>query len=130
MGVDDLDVRIDDVVAGDAYELTRTITLVPSGTTLADGWFTVKEHPDDSDAEAIIDKQINTVNDDAVGHITDTGADGTGVVRFNLSGANTLLLTPGRDYYWDIQVKTAAADPYTPTMGKIRTRQGRTADTT
>ena len=123
-----LDARIDDVVAGDDLEITRTITKVPSGTTLTDAWLTVKEHPDDADADAIIDKQITPTDAPGTGQITDTGADGTGAVRFDLADTDTSKLTPGRDYYWDIQVKTAAGAVYTPTAGKIRTVQGVTTD--
>lgn len=123
-----LDARIDNVVAGDDLEITRTITSVPSGATLTDAWLTVKEHPDDADSAAIIDKQITSADVAGTGQITDTGADGTGAVRFDLKDTDTALLVPGRDYYWDIQVKTSAAAIYTPTVGKIRTVQGRTSD--
>lgn len=123
-----LDARIDNVVAGDDIQITRTITSVPSGETLTDAWFTVKEHPDDTDAAAIIDKQITSVDVPGTGQITDTGADETGAVRFDLTDADTALLVPGRDYYWDIQVKTSAAAIYTPTAGKIRSVKGVTTD--
>ncbi|KKN23173.1 hypothetical protein LCGC14_0907600 [marine sediment metagenome] len=123
-----LDARIDNVVAGDDIQITRTITLVPANETLTDGWLTVKEHPDDLDADAIIDKQITPTDAPGTGQITDTGADGTGAVRFDLADTDTSKLTPGRDYYWDIQVKTSGGAIYTPTAGKIRTVQGRTAD--
>lgn len=123
-----LDARIDNVVAGDDVQITRTITSVPSSETLTDGWFTVKEHPDDLDADAIISKQITPSNVAGTGHITDTGADGTGAVRFDLADTDTAKLTPGRDYYWDVQVKTSGGAIYTPTAGKIRTVQGVTTD--
>ena len=123
-----LDARIDDVVAGDDLEITRTITSVPDGATLTDAWITVKEHPDDADASAIIQKAITSSDVPGTGQITDTGADGTGAVRFDLADTDTALIIPGRDYFWDIQVKTSGGAIYTPTAGKIRTRQGTTTD--
>jgi hypothetical protein len=122
-----LDDRIDNVVSGDDLEITRTITLVPSGTTITDAWFTLKEHPDDADSEAIINKQITPTDSPGTGQITDTGADGTGAVRFDLSDTDTALPEIGRDYYFDIQVKTAAGSIYTPNAGRFRTVQGVTA---
>ncbi len=122
-----LDDRIDNVVSGDDLEITRTITLVPSGTTITDAWFTLKEHPDDLDSEAIISKQITDTDVPGTGHITDTGGDGTGAVRFDLSDTDTALPEIGRDYSWDIQVKMANGAVYTPDVGKFRTVQGVTS---
>ena len=54
-----------------------------------------------------------------VGQITDTGADGTGAVRFTLSGTQTLLMTPGITYYWDCQIILSDGGLYTPCKGTI-----------
>ncbi len=126
-----LDGRIDNLVAGDDLEITRTITGVPAGTSLSDAWFTVKEHEADSDAAAIFQKAINTVDSPGTGHITDDGASDTvGAVRFDITDVDSALLTPGRDYAFDIQVKTAAGAVYTPLKGKIKAVQGVTTTIT
>lgn len=125
-----LDARIDDIVAGDDIQITRTITSIPSGELLDLAWFTVKEHSDDADADAIIQKDITTSNVVGTGHITDTGGDQTGAVRVDLTDTDTALLVPGRDYFWDLQVKTDGGFVYTPTMGKIRSVQGTTTTIT
>lgn len=124
-----LDARIDNIVAGDDIQITRTITSIPSGAALTDAWFTVKEHPDDADSAAIIDKQITTADVPGTGQITDDGSgDQTGTVRFDLKDTDTALLIPGRDYYFDVQVKTDGGAIYTPTAGRIRTVPGVTKE--
>lgn len=126
-----LDGRIDDLVAGDAIQITRTITGIPSGQLLTDAWLTVKEHPDDTDAAAVFQKAITTSEVAGTGQITENGSGGTPAVRFDIKMADSLLLAPGRDYFYDIQVKTddATLNIYTPEAGRIRTVRSRTAAT-
>lgn len=129
-----LDTVIDDIVAGDARQLTRTVTDIPTNESATDAWLTIKEHPDDSDAAAIIQKAITTTNADGTGQITDAGSGSPWLVtlRFDLTSADTALLTPGRRYHYDIQVKTddATLNIYTPEKGQIKTVQGVTTTTT
>ncbi len=119
-----LDGRIENLVAGDDLQITRTITNVPAGTTLAQAWFTVKEDDADATAAKIIQKDITTADVPGTGQITDDGADGTGAVRFDISDVDSALLEPGRDYAYDIQVRTAGNAIYTPEKGKMKTVQG------
>lgn len=125
-----LDGRIDNLVAGDDLQITRTITGVPSGATLSDAWFTVKSADADADAEKIIQKAITPTDVPGTGEITDTGADGTGAVRFDLTDVDTALLEPGREYVYDVQVKTDGGAIYTPEKGRIKSVQGVTTTTT
>ena len=128
-----LDALINDLVSGDARQLTRTISDIPSGELATDAWLTVKEHPDDADAAAVFQKAITTTNADGTGQITDAGSGTPWLVkvRFDLKDTDTALLVPGRTYYYDIQVKTD--DPtlniYTPEKGRIQPVQGVTTAT-
>lgn len=128
-----LDTVIDDLVAGNARQLTRTITDIPDTELATNAWLTVKEHPDDEDGAAVFQKAITTTNVDGTGHITDAGSGSPYLVkvRFDLKGADTLLLRPRRRYFFDIKVKTDDPDLniYTPEAGRIVAKQGVTVAT-
>lgn len=125
-----LDGRIENLVAGDDLEVTRTITKVPSGTTLSNATLTVKGAAADDDAEAVFQKKITTTDVPGTGQITNDGASGTGAVRFDITDVDSGLMDPGRDYVYDIQVKTAVGGIYTPEIGKIKAKQGVTTTIT
>lgn len=110
---------ITDFVAGDDFTIERTITLVPSGQTMINAWLTVKRRISDTDALAVFQKAITTSLIAGIGHIDDTGADGTGHVIFYLIAANTVLLTPYSEYRYDIQVKLSGGAISTPETGVI-----------
>lgn len=114
----DLDSIIDDLVVGNAYALTRTITAVPSGDTLARAWWTVKRSEYDADADAIFQVEVTSTLA-AAGQITDTGADNTGAVTLNATAAQTGKLIPKRIYAWDLQVLTTEGHVYTPESGSL-----------
>ncbi len=124
------DGRIDDFVAGDALEIQRTITAVPSGIIMDTAWFTVKRKYTDDDADAIISKLATDTNDDNEGWIEDVGADGTGTIRFYLSPEETELLTAYSEYPYSIKIKFSNGKPNTPELGVIvaypTVRQGST----
>ena len=120
------DSEIKDFVAGDDLEITRTITSVPSSDTLATAWFTVKHKQSDADGAAIILKKITSSNVAGTGQITDTGADGTGALRFDLTDVDTAKLEEEIGYLFDVQVVTTAGAVYTPEIGTITARLGMT----
>jgi hypothetical protein len=110
---------ITDFVAGDTVEVTRTITGIPAGQTIAKAWLMVKVKETDPDASAIISKTITTTDAPGTGHITDTGADGTGAVRFDLTHDDTELLVRKRGYMFAIKIRTSTGNLYTPFKGTV-----------
>ena len=118
-----------DVVEGDDYEIARTIDAVPAGDTLATAWLTMKAAITDADP-GLFQKQITTANVAGTGQITNTGAGGTGALRFDLTPADTALPTPGTPAVYDIQVRTTAGKIYTVEIGAFTTVQGVTDDDT
>lgn len=106
------------LVIGDDYDVERSVEGVPDDDTLASGWLTIKEPSAESDSDAIIQKQISTLEVAGVGVIDDTGTDGTGNILFQLTNDDTALLSP-IPYVYDIQVKTAAGKIYTVESGRI-----------
>lgn len=113
------DATIADFVIGDTLSIERTITTVPSGTTIANAWLTIKRKYSDVDNSAIIQKAITPDLQATVGQIDDTGADGTGHLIFTLIPADTLLLAPLSAYKYDIQIKLSNGVISTPELGTI-----------
>jgi hypothetical protein len=119
----DLDSVIVDFVVGDDIEIKRTITNVPSGTSITKAWLTIKAFAADPDANAIIQKIITTTDQPLVGQITDDGSgDQQAEVVFRVLGSETVLLTGGQTYRFDIQVKASTGRIYTPELGTITGR--------
>lgn len=117
-----LDATIINVVEGDDYEISRTITGVPGSDTIATAWLTMKTAIGNADP-GLFQKEITSVDVPGTGQITDTGADGTGAVRFDLEPADTALPTPGTPAVYDIQIQTTAGKTYTPEIGTFTTVQ-------
>jgi len=122
--VPDLSAKILNVVSGDAIDITRTITNIPSPQVLATAWLTIKTDRTAADTAAIIQKEISSGGVAGIGTITDTGGDGTGSVRFALGSSDTGSLTPAITYFYDIQVKTDTDNLFTPEVGIIKTVRG------
>jgi len=125
-----LTAKIIGLVGGDDLEVRRTITNIPTGQVLAQARFTVKLNEDDLDAAAIFQKSITSTLVASQGQITDTGANGTGVVSFFLQASDTVLMTPGSEYHYDIQVRLDNNRLYTPEKGRITTVRQITQSTT
>jgi hypothetical protein len=105
--VPNLQATLGNFAQGDNFSVPVTVTSVPAGDTLAKAWLTVKAKLSDADP-GVFQKAITPAATPGQGQITDTGASGTGIIRFDVQQADTLLLTPNVAYYYDIQVKTAA----------------------
>lgn len=116
----DLNEIITNFAVGDDFDVERTITGVPSSATLVQAWLTVKNRITDADAQAVFQVSIASAYVAGSGQITDTGADGTGEVRFEVTKANSLLLTPGKGYHFDVQVESSTGKIYTPYAGTMR----------
>jgi len=106
-------------VKGDDLDIVRTVTNIPAGQVLTEARLTVRS----PDLSAIIFSKVITSSLVAgAGQISDTGADGTGVLTFQLTGGtagNTVNLTPSTLFPFDIQLKTDANKHYTPEVGTI-----------
>jgi hypothetical protein len=106
-------------VKGDDLDIVRTVTNIPTGQVLSEARLTVRS-PDLS--TIIFSKVITSTPVAGAGSISDTGADGTGVLTFQLTGGisgNTVSLTPQTNFPFDIQLKTDANKHYTPEVGTI-----------
>ena len=125
----DLNAVIQNFVVGDDIDITRTITAIPAGDTVAKAWFTVKRQEDDSDARVVFQRVISSVLTSS-GIISDTGGSGTAVLTFHLLAADTVLMTGGRGYVFDIQLKTMLGKIYTPEKGTITGKKQITLATT
>jgi len=116
----DLDAVIDDLVIGDDYDILRTVTEVPDSTSLDRGWISVKINRTDPDSAAIIFKEITVVEQSGIGQIIDEGSsDGTAMVLFQLTHAETLLLYEHIAYVYDIKVRTATNKIHTAESGLL-----------
>lgn len=118
----ELNDTIDDIVAGDDYSRTETVTL-PTGQTITKAWLTVKDIPGRPDNQAIVQKVVTTSYVAGQGQITN---DGTGnvpaVARFDLTPTDTAALVPGdgeTPYYFDFQILTSVGKINTPNAGRI-----------
>ena len=105
------------IVRGDVFSIRRTINNIPAGRTLAEGWLTVKAAIADVDASATFQKVITSSDVAGTGQVEDTGADGSGIIRFDISATNTLAMTAGTVYYYDVQVRLDNSDIFTLETG-------------
>ena len=121
-----LNAEINDIVQGDCIDINRSIGNLPAPLTKA--WFTVKISK--SSPTDVFQKVITTSNVAGQGVIGDDGTgDGVAQARFELTNANTVLLTDEKVYYYDIQVLTSTSKIYTPELGLIRMKSERTKAT-
>lgn len=93
------------IVRGDVFSIRRTVNKIPSSRTVVEAWLTVKAAIADVDASATFQKIITSSDVAGTGQIEDTGADGSAVIRFDLTAANTTAMTTGTVYYYDIQIR-------------------------
>lgn len=94
---------IEGFVVGDSLTVLREILNVPSDMTMVNAWFTVKKSHLDSDEDAILQKNITTVESED-GVITAADEDSYPRIEFRLTPEETYLLSSNRKYRYDIQV--------------------------
>lgn len=88
---------------GSSLSYDATVSEVPTGTTLAKAVLMVKADLADLDEDALVTKTIFPgATDD--GQITDTGADGTGLLRFVLDNDDVDALSVGILYISGVKV--------------------------
>lgn len=100
------------IVRGDAFSITRIVPGIPSGLTVTAAALTLKTLNSTSDP-GVIQKLITTSEQAGIGYVETPGSSGTAQLRFDLSAADTRVLTADLDYYFDIQI--------TLSNGNIRT---------
>jgi len=93
------------IVRGDVFSIRRTVNKLPSSRTIAEAWLTLKAAIADADGSATWQKIITSSDVVGTGMIEDTGADGSGVLRFDVTAANTTAMTAGVAYFYDIQIR-------------------------
>lgn len=108
--------RIDPTVRGNDLDVTRTVSVVPAGQSLAEAWLRVDEIA--PAGTQIFEKHITPTLVAGEGQIEDTGAgDGIAIIRFEITAANSLLCDGGTDtspaeHPYGIQVKTSGGKIY------------------
>lgn len=114
----DLSVTISGYVVGDDFEIRRTVTGLPAA--IATAWLTVKRYPTQPD-DAVLEKEITTGDDPGTGEIETAGGVGvSGVLRFDLTPANTRALA-AQKWIHDIQIQLTGSPGkiYTIEIGTI-----------
>lgn len=96
---------------GSSLSYDATVTSVPAGTTLAKAVLMVKADFSDADEDALIAKTIfpGATSD---GQITDTGADGTGLLVFLIDNDDVDALETGRLYISGVKVILSSGFAY------------------
>jgi len=126
-----LNAELSGIVQGDYLDIVRNIGNLP--TTISKAWFTVKTRANlttsTDGTNVVFQKTITTANVPGTGVILDTGGSGTAQVKFELTNADTVLLTGDTIFYYDIQVLTSSSKIYTPELGVVKMKQERTRST-
>lgn len=103
--LDDFIGSTDGLVAGDHFNVERTIMNLSTGRTLDVAWMTVKDHPSDVEADALFQKRVTIVDASTEGHVTDDGSTGTDAkALFRLQPSDTARLHE-RPRTFDVQFK-------------------------
>lgn len=91
------------LIRGDVFPRRWRVSRL-SGALATKAYLTVKADPEnDADAAAVFQLSITTVSG-ASGQIENAGAQGTAVLRFDLSATNTRAVTAGVLYEYDVQL--------------------------
>lgn len=111
------DDRIASIAGADyPYEADCKVTL---GDGLENAWLTLKPYPEGIDVAdpGSLQKVITTANDVGTGQITDDGSsDGTAVMRFDLTAADTTALG-ARDFAFDVKVRAVSGAEFYAARG-------------
>lgn len=109
--VPDYNATIPDLVRGNDLDVIRTVSPIPSGQTVTDGWLRV-DAPDPPGG-LLFQKHITTTLVAGEGQIEDSGSgDGVAVLRFEITNDNSALMTGGENHAYGIQIKTSGLKIY------------------
>ena len=112
-------VSITNLVIGDTKRFTRTYTDLPTGSTIATAYLTVKKRDTHLDAAAVIAKTITTSSSSS-GQITDASTSGGSIAMFfDVSKTESANFTAGIAYVYDIQVKLSGGEIHTMERGTM-----------
>lgn len=113
--------KIRDKTAGDDWTIRRNVVNVPASQSIVKAWMTVKKNLEDADADAIIQKVVDSpIDTPGTGQIENDGASThIAIIRFDLTNEETALLEPYTTYFYDIQVQTSTDKYDTPDDGTI-----------
>lgn len=123
----------DGLVGGNDFDVEKVTTAIPEGETATKAWMTVKVDEDDTDENAIWQKEITTSDQPTVGHITDagsgSGADRSATLLFRLQPAETEAVEPAEAdrifrYHYSVKVLLSNGDLKTPFKGHIWAAKG------
>lgn len=120
----DLEVVIDPPhVRGNDLDITRTVSVIPTGQTAQDAYLRVNAP---TGGTQLFEKHITSTLVSGQGQIEDTGSgDGIAIVRFEITATNSLLMTPGGtatapvNYPYGIEIRTSAGKVYEFEQGVI-----------
>lgn len=88
-----------------SFSLVISVTGIPVASLISQAWLSVKTRSTDSDANAVLQKNITSSLVAGSGQVSDTGATDTiGELTFLFTAAQTATLTAGRDYAWDVKM--------------------------
>lgn len=103
------------IIRGDTNRFEISVTSDLDGSVVdltgASVWFTLKKSRDDTDENKIFQKTVG-----AGVLIADPAG---GVVRVTIEASDSVSLSPLRLYAYDLQVKTATNDIFTPISGTV-----------
>lgn len=112
-------VSITNLVIGDTKRFTRTYSDLPSGSTVATAYLTVKMRDTYADADAVVAKSITTTATSS-GEITDALTTGGSIAfYFDMSKTDTAAFSAGIAYVYDIQVKLSGGEIHTMERGTM-----------
>ncbi len=89
---------------GSSLSYDCTVTSVPSGRTISAAVMMIKGSTGDADEDALLTKSISA-SPNADGQILDTGADGTGLLRFVIESDDLDALEVGTLYISGVSVE-------------------------
>ena len=102
-------------VRGNDLDITRTVSVIPSGQTAQDAYLRFNAP---TGGTLLFEKHITSTLVSGQGQIEDTGAgDGIAIVRFEITAANSLLMTGGTptvpiNQPYAIEIRTSAGKVY------------------
>lgn len=112
-------VQITALVIGDTKRITRTYTDLPTGSTVATAYLTVKKRDTFADAAAVVQKSITT-SATSSGQITDAVTTGGSIAMyFDLSKTETANFVAGIAYVYDVQVILSGGEVHTMEKGTM-----------